>query len=60
MRKQKKVTPTFHEIAEQVAYFMERTPISLEELESTKTAQGKQEMTERIQALWATRDERKD
>tara|TARA_R110000764_G_scaffold190864_1_gene276125 strand:- start:11 stop:187 length:177 start_codon:yes stop_codon:yes gene_type:complete len=57
MRKQKELTPTWEEIAEQVAYFRERTPISLEELESTKTPQGKQEMMERIQALWATRKE---
>jgi len=55
MRKQKKLTPTWEEVQEQVAYFMERSPISLEELESTKTPQGKQEMMERIQALWATR-----
>jgi hypothetical protein len=60
MRKQKKAIPTWEEIAEQVAYFVKHRGISLDEIERMKTRQGKQEMTERIQALWATRDERED
>jgi hypothetical protein len=60
MRKQKKATPAWEEIAEQVAYFMKHSPVSIDELERMKDAQGKREMMERVQALWATRDERED
>jgi hypothetical protein len=55
MRKQKKLTPTWEEIQEQVAYFMKESPISFDELQRINDAQETYALMERVQALWATR-----